>query len=82
MSETGENIFNRAKEVREGLESEEAEKKDNIIDADERSEAKGEQKEQEPIIIADGKTDLEKRTDEVSEKIEKGDEDIDNIIIA
>lgn len=67
MSETGENIFNRAREVKKELE-EKAAKKDK--------------KEQDPIIIADGKTDLEKRTDEVSEKMKKDDKDVDDIIIA
>ncbi|MDD4062645.1 MAG: hypothetical protein PHV25_02625 [Candidatus Pacebacteria bacterium] len=81
MSETGENIFNRSKEVRSDLEGKEVKDQDSIINADEK---KNEEQpiEQEPIIVADGKTDLEKRTDEGSGKIRKRDKDIEDIITA
>lgn len=82
MSETGDNIFNRAKKVREELENKDVYEQDSIINADENTKEAEPKKEIDPIIIADGKTDLEKRTDEVSEKMKKDDKDVDDIIIA
>jgi len=82
MSETGDNIFNRAKKVREELENKDVYEQDSIINADENTKETEPKKEIDPIIIADGKTDLEKRTEETNKEMDNSKKDGDDIIVA